>query len=346
VFTNVGTAQVDYVELSSTLPKYFEPPTADKFKVEVVNGANTKIVNKGLNIQIKPPNQDPMLDHEIIVEVTDLSDEVLLPPKAVLKVSYPIMARNPQPNVDYPTPLKARVNTQPRGVEYHIAEDPVAQIGIQYIKRKVKTMKSVSPGADPNSFQITVKITNSGVDLEEILVREDVPAGFAAGSFRPSDLQPKFAEGAGGSTLTWLIPLLREGEVMKLSYEASGEGEFPRSEPTVSFKEMVEATEAPAGSAAPAPAKKKLDGHKALQVMDAFDDAYKKMNMIKPAAEVANMVEGLKEQLLGSGIMGSIIQTLTGLGEELTALGNKMVLGDLLDETIAKLNKVRKELIE
>ncbi len=235
--TNVGTSHMDNVKIKDIIPKDFEPPGIDQIIVNVLNESGEKkatLSGDNVTLKISPDNKESTSEHIISVEAFDLDSH--LPPKFKLQMIYPIIARNPQISVKYETPVEIITHTNPVGPGYIDTTTEMPIIGIEYVKRKVKSAKSISPGAHEGAFNVTIKINNrGGVELQNISIIEEIPEGFTTGEFQPSNIQPEFSEQVGkeSAKLAWKISCLDPNQAIKLRYVAEGTGEFPRTEPRI-----------------------------------------------------------------------------------------------------------------
>ncbi|MHA1673856.1 MAG: hypothetical protein ACTSYI_09525 [Promethearchaeota archaeon] len=261
--TNKGTASIESIELKDTIPRDFEVPELIDIVAYIANAQGDKIMSVGPeNCQLSISPQDKVLQnsHDIKMVYTGLNKE--FKPGCQLVVKYPIMARNPQPNVAYETPVLTTSFTTPRGPGYDRATESMPLIGIAYVKRKINTAKSISPSGIKGVFSIKIKIRNKGgVELQNLTVEEIIPAGFTAQEFRPDNLKPEFIEEGsnGNSKIRWHIDILNPGDSLKLDYNCHGVGDFPRYEPSIivaeteSMKGIAARKIAPAPAEAPAP---------------------------------------------------------------------------------------------
>ncbi len=239
--TNVGTAIIDKVNVRDQIPRDFEVPDITQINVQIVDGAGTVVTSlhsDKASFNISPNDKELCNSHDIAMEFFGLEQYFL--PKHRLIITYPLIARNPQPTVNYETPVSTIAYTNPRGSGFEQTTPSVPKIGIAYVKRNIKTAKSISPSGIEGVFSIKIKITNKGgVELQNLSIKEIVPPGFKAVDFKPEELNPTFIEGEDGieSQLIWKVDVLNPGNMLKLSYNCEGVGDFPRHEPVVEVAE-------------------------------------------------------------------------------------------------------------
>ena len=160
---NLGTSNIDHLEIIDEIPPDFVPPLINKdLKIEIKNMEGVaEIQNKEEFIEalrINPDDQNPDSKHTISIRLKGLKSQV--PPNSEIVMSYPVLARNPKPDVRYNTPVEIKANVFIKGKEFIISppEEPV--IKIKYVARKLKTLKSVKPGLSEGVFSISVRIEN------------------------------------------------------------------------------------------------------------------------------------------------------------------------------------------
>ena len=79
----------------------------------------------------------------------------------------------------YKTPVIIEINSPLEGNLYVKTPDVEPEIKVKYVKRKLKTLKSIKPGISEGEFSISVRLQNKGsVELENIIVKDKIPKGF------------------------------------------------------------------------------------------------------------------------------------------------------------------------
>ena len=340
---NVGTATLDSLELEDSIPQHFQPPTIDKLLFEMVQSTSesqiTVLGSQNVVLSIIPDDTEATKCHVIKASLTGL--EKWWKPKVAVRLSYPLIARNPLPNTRYEAPVDVTSNTNPIGVGYpdKCAEVPV--IGIKYVKRKVKAMKAVSPAGSEGKFKISLKIINQGgVELEGIKVVELVPQGFKAMDF---SMKPELIENPQGDQLIWTIPRINPEETIKIDYVNEGKGEFPRTEPEVVFKEDAElppsvpkasSNVADAGSAEGIAIKQNVS-----ELSNLLDELKLKLNKIVPCEKAAELIIETKDKMLALGKSSQIFHEMNSEASQLKKSGEKPLIGEKLAEFLAKIGE-------
>ncbi|OLS14328.1 MAG: hypothetical protein RBG13Loki_2059, partial [Promethearchaeota archaeon CR_4] len=303
--SNEGTAPIDTVTITDEIPVDFELPQPEQLKVSLnVDGEVKPLTTE--NVKISLSNRTFVTEVFKLVEGTKSK----MPPKAKLSIVYPLIARAPKPGTPYPTPVKISANTSPRSFPYVSAPEKVPEIGIRYVKRAIKTMKSVSPGETKGEFAVKVRISNRGdVELENIQVQETMPAGFKITSFLPKQFVPK----EEGGRLTWTIPRIDANDELTLTYTVEGSGEFPRTEPEVvvdameaAIKKDTDATKA-AEIASEAPS---IAGRKSPAVNDLFLGLAKMLQSAPITNKVIGELEKFRDSLGSIGIASPILHEM------------------------------------
>ena len=241
IIPNTGTANIDVLQIFDEIPvDFIPPPSFDKISLIIKNSEGDLLVHNRRELiedmSIEPDDQSPETSHKLNIKLHNL--EAQLPPKSQLIMSYPIMAKNPKPDTEYPYPVMIKCITPKKGMYFEIEPPEKPMILIKYIQRKFKTLKSIKPGGSEGDFSITVRLQNKGdVELENILVKDLIPEGFSISDFTPPEgatheiikenntfeLQVKIIELAASASLT-------------LNYNCSGTGDYVRSEPQVIVK--------------------------------------------------------------------------------------------------------------
>jgi len=111
----------------------------------------------------------------------------------------------------------------------------IPNIKIKYVKRKLKTLKSIKPGMMEGEFSINLHIQNKGsVELENIILKDKIPKGFNLADFTPPEgVKHEVIKTDEESELQLKIPELKGSESIKINYKCAGMGDYPRYEPEV-----------------------------------------------------------------------------------------------------------------
>ncbi|TFG20586.1 MAG: hypothetical protein EU529_14705 [Promethearchaeota archaeon] len=334
---NLGTSNIDHLEIIDEIPPDFVPPLKDKdLKIEVKNmGGVFEIQNKVEFIEaleINPDDQNPDSKHIITIRLKGLKSQV--PPNSEISMSYPILARNPKPEVRYNTPVEVKANVFIKGKEFIISppEEPV--INIKYVARKLKTLKSVKPGLSEGEFSISVRIQNKGdVELENIVVTDGIPSGFALTEFTPpvGTIHEKGKE----SEVKIKIPELLGGKSININYNCSGTGDYPRTEPHV----LVLGRDSSGELSTPSESiSKTLSRSKEIEIDGIFNEFTRKINGGIKTDELGALLEDNMDKLPP----GPARHQFAHFIKEIKSMGNVVVVGNISDEILSKLNDLRK----
>lgn len=339
---NKGTASIDKVDYDDAIPRDFEPPGIDQvqFCITDFSGSVLHALQKEhAGITITPEDKDTTVPHALKITFHDL-DAMLVPTNKLL-VSYPIIARNPQPNISYEAPVTTKAYTKPAGPAYQDKPVQLPVIGIQYVKRKIKAAKSISPAGE-DTFAVTIKISNQGgVELENIMVVESIPQGFNAGSFEPESLKPIFEDSDKGSKLTWFIPRLNANEDTKLKYTTSGKGEFTRSEPTVMVAEPDSLKKGIEPGMVETPKAQEASSSKATRFTERFNAFEASIKAIVTHSKAASLLDMFRDALFEMGVPALLSREINQEIAELKKGGDKVLVGAELDAFLKKVNAWR-----
>ena len=335
---NDGSSRIEKVFVSDGIPSDFVPPLVKEIKItlgDIDISSREEFVQR---ILIDPSDQDFSKDHQIYVELFNLSNEFL--PEKKMTVSYPLLARNPRPPTEtqYMTPVKIEINSPVEGKFFVKVPDQEPEVKVKYVKRKLKTLKSIKPGLAEGEFSISVRIQNKGdVELENLIVKDKIPAGFSLTEFIPpegathevvqvgdeSELQIKLAEIKGGASVS-------------INYNCTGSGDYPRSEPSVLV--LGRGGQAPSSGSGTPPAgtetpKAHVADSQVGMVHDVFIDLYKQVDQAITGEKLAQILEQKRDVLPP----GPVLHQILAFSKEMRALGDKIIVGSLRDEVVAKL---------
>ncbi|GAB4307270.1 MAG: hypothetical protein Kow0069_04670 [Promethearchaeota archaeon] len=326
--TNEGSAPVDSLHLEDEVPPDFELPAVEDVAVKL--GEST----------LDSKNATVTLDgRKVVVDAKGLGES--FKPGEALVVSFPVVARSPKPGVKYEAPTKITANTDPWGTEYISEVHP--EVGIVYVKRKIKSLKSVSPGSEEGEFVVKIRLRNKGdVELENITVREKMPPGFRITSFQPKDLVPKEEQVGDHAELVWKIDRIEPDDDVRITYTTHGEGEYPRTEPEVVVEGGGGVSEgagvgAAAEAAPPAAGAAKNVG----LVEDAFNEAENKVKGGMLMHDVAGVIEHLRDRLQELGRVSPVMHSIGGYARDLRKQENKPCVGDKQNSVLTKIREWR-----
>ena len=367
----VGTASMDTFVLEDNLPEDFIPPTIEQIILFMKNPeVTTEIQDRKEfveDIKIEPNDVSPDTPHKITVSLKDLKDQ--FPSGSELKITYPILAKNPKPEVKYETPVQIKANTTRKGKDFVLSppEEPV--IKIKYLQRKFKTLKSVKPGTEKGSFNITVRIQNKGdVELENILVQDIIPTGFILSEFTPpKDVIHKILPKNDETELRIKISELKGNNSIIIDYLCTGSGKYPRSEPevTVLGREDNSSLDDPAPEPAapevlrepkPLPSREPVsedaeDGTPKTKVSKAIfaklDNIFLEINKkVDSVIIISEFLDALKTSVVDIS-EGFIQRDFAEFTQHFEAIEDKSkkIIGTLQDEIREKLTKFKKKFV-
>ncbi len=336
---NKGTAPIDSLEIEDEIPADFIPPSIPDIKLVVKNPMEVKECQERSEylekISIDPDDVSPDTKHVITIKLRNMEKE--LPSNSQLLMTYPLKAKNPKPESRYNTPVVIKANSPVKGKEFVISppEEPV--IGIKYVKRRLKTLKSIKPGINEGEFDISIRLQNKGeIELENIVVRDVIPAGFTLTETK-FEFPYEMTETEGVKELEIKIKELQGNETINLHYTCAGQGEYPRSEPNVVVKgrESVTMAEEPtATKAAPQEEipKPSVPEFKKGILNDIFNELIKKVEEGIEGHKLAELIEEKRDKFPPGPILHQLMQYAKELKEHA-----KFIVGNFKDEVLAKI---------
>ncbi|MHA1804510.1 MAG: hypothetical protein ACTSU4_08235 [Promethearchaeota archaeon] len=336
---NKGTAPIDSLEIEDEIPADFIPPSIPDIKLVVKNPMEVKECQERSEylekISIDPDDVSPDTKHVITIKLRNMEKE--LPPNSQLLMTYPLKAKNPKPESRYNTPVVIKANSPVKGKEFVISppEEPV--IGIKYVKRRLKTLKSIKPSINEGEFDISIRLQNKGeIELENIVVRDVIPAGFTLTETK-FEFPYEMTETEGVKELEIKIKELQGNETINLHYTCAGQGEYPRSEPNVVVKgrESVTMAEEPtATKAAPQEEipKPSVPEFKKGILNDIFNELIKKVEEGIEGHKLAELIEEKRDKFPPGPILHQLMQYAKELKEHA-----KFIVGNFKDEVLAKI---------
>lgn len=336
--TNSGTSHIDALIISDSIPKDFIPPEEKNLKL-LLEGADGEIEIHEReefieSLDITPDDQNPDSAHQISIKLKDLANHFV--PNNILKYKYPMRAKNPKPEVKYPTPIEIRINSAKKGDHYVKSPETEPEIKIKYVKRKLKTLKSIRPGINEGEFDISVRIQNKGnVELENIVVRDQIPEGFTLTDFTPKDLDYEVIQQGGDSELIIQIREISAQEAVSIRYTCAGSGDYPRTEPQVVVKGRG-AGSATSREGGPQPLETKVSEvglHKKGQYHDFFMEIYKKIDRGLSCKDLGDIIEDARDDFPP----GPALHQFMRFARDLKAKAGKMIVGSERDEIITQL---------
>jgi len=336
---NKGTSVFDTLVITDEIPSDFIAPLMKEIKIEVKNSEGVIEIQERKefvdNIAISPDDQDPDSKHIITIKLKDLQKQVT--PGSNMVISYPILAKNPAPEVKYNTPVEIKANVPVKGSDFVISppEEPV--IKIKYVARKLKTLKSIKPGLSEGEFSISVRIQNKGdVELENLVMKDKIAAGFTLTEFTPPEGTTHKVNQEG--ELEVKIVELRGGDTLNINYNCSGSGDYPRTEPTINVlgREGVESSatgsSGPSEDATVVP-KATVTDSKSIVVSEIFQEIKKKLDQGITGIQLGEILEGKRDTMPPGPVLHQIMLYAKDLKKQA-----KIIVGSLRDEVDAKIN--------
>ncbi|MFX1322397.1 MAG: hypothetical protein ACFFAQ_12220 [Promethearchaeota archaeon] len=347
IIVNNGTVNIDTIIIIDEIPRDFVPPELKSITVKLFSASKTVDISSRQEFtrkfEIVPDDLDPDKDHRIHIELFNLESQ--LPPEAKITVNYALLAKNPKPEVSYNTPITINVNSLIPGKAFIISPVVTPNIKIKYVKRKLKTLKSIKPGINEGDFSINVRIQNKGsVELENIMVKDKIPMGFSLAGFTPPEGSiHEIVKIDQESELQVKIPELKGNESITINYNCSGTGDYPRYEPQVIVqgREGTESTSAPLEDALRprqivSGAVTSLSKEKRAHVYELFSKIFKKLNQAVTGNDLSNFIEKMRDDFPPGPVLHQFMQFAKEVKSH-----EKVLVGSLRDEILAKLKDFR-----
>jgi len=335
---NNGSSVIEKVFVSDEIPPDFIPPLVKDLSItlgDVDVSSREEFIKR---ILIDPSDQDFSKKHQVYIELFNLSKEFL--PEKKMVISYPLLARNPRPPTEtkYMTPVKIDINSPLEGKSFIKSPDEEPELKVRYVKRKLKTLKSIKPGFSEGEFSIGVRVQNKGdVELENVLVKDIIPTGFSLTEFTPPEGATHEVVQVGDlSELHVKVTEIKGGSSVSINYNCSGSGDYPRTEPVIIVLgrgggESSDSSGAPpAGTETP---KAHVEDSQAGKIHDTFIDLYKQVDQAITAEKLSQILEDTKDALPP----GPVLHQILAFAKEMKNLGDKIIVGSLRDDVLVKL---------
>ena len=343
---NEGSSIIEKFFLSDEIPTDFIPPLVKDIKItlgDIDISSREEFVKK---ILMDPSDQDFSKKHQIYVELFNLTNEFLAGKKMV--ISYPLLARNPRPPTEtkYMTPVKIEINSPVEGKSFIRRPDEEPELKVRYVKRKLKTLKSIKPGLTEGEFSIGVRVQNKGeVELENVLVKEIIPTGFSLTEFTPpADATHEVVQVGDLSELHVKVTEIKGGSSVSINYICSGSGDYPRSEPVIIVLGRG-GGESSNSSGTPPTGTETPEAHVAhsqlSMIHDIFIDLSKQVDQAITGEKLGDILEGKRDVLPP----GPILHQILAYAKDMKALGDKIIVGSLRDEVMDKLNDFKSKYV-
>ena len=335
---NDGSSPIEKIIISDEIPVDFIPPSIGEITImldDLVISEREKFIQK---IIVDPNDQDFSKNHQICIELYKLSSEFTAGKEMV--VSYPLVAKNPRPPTEtlYVAPVKLKINSVIEGKLLEIVPEEEPQIKIKYVKRKLKTLKSVKPGFNEGEFSIAVRIQNKGgVVLENVIVKERIPSGFKLTEFTPPEgTSHEIVQIAGETELQIKFIEIKMGTTIIINYNCSGEGNYLRSEPNVVVlgRENIESADNSSHSRiSTSMPQLHLDSSQLSLINDVFIELYKRVDQTITGEDLGSLIEDIRDLFPP----GPALHQIQSFARELISMGDKLIIGTVKDDILSKL---------
>lgn len=353
---NKGSASIDKLIISDIIVDDFEPPDLKQIKIFAKSGEEIKTLETGeyiTEIKLTPDDKDLTKSHRIEIDINNMSNN--LSPDSSLIISYPIIARNPKPDKKYEIPISIQINTQTEGKTYIISPSETPEIKIKYIARKFKTLKSIKPGDTEGEFIINIRLQNKGdVELENIVLKDKIPATFELTSFSPMDLKYEIIKGETESDLVANIAEIEAATTLKIEYKCFGTGEYPRSEPIVVVegrKDVVSETKEKMDTVVSSTDEsdisyfvKNLSSSVKSQILAEIKNLQNTITPGLKSAEIGSLIEKTRDIIAEIARVGPFLHQIGKIAREFKDLGEEIVVGELHDKLTQNFKDWREKL--
>lgn len=334
---NSGSSVIKVLEVSDELPTDFIPPLVNQIKIQMGDIDISARSEYTKTLEILPDDQNPEIKHSIRLILDDLH----FTPKTNILFAYPLKARNPRPPTEilYKTPIELQVNTPVGGRFYKTAPPIEPEIKVKYVKRKLKTLKSIKPGTMEGDFNVSLRIQNKGsVELENIIVKDKIPQGFTLTEINCE--QYNLESKTEYSELQVRIDELKGNESLTLTYNCSGNGDYPHYEPLVSVlgrgtpeKEIIHNDNV---SDPPKIAVSSIPLQKKSIINDIFQEIFKKIDQTITGNDLANFIDSQRDKFPP----GPALHQLMRYASDIKDLAeDKIIVGSIREQILSKLRE-------
>ena len=346
IIVNNGTSDIGTINIIDKIPQDFITPVLNQIRMTLGTIDISSRTDFTKKLLIEPNDQNPDVKHQIIIELFNLSSEFKAGAKLI--VSYPLKARNPRPPTEmlYKTPVLIEINSPIEGNLYVKTPDIEPEIKVKYIKRKLKTLKSIKPGISEGEFSISIRLQNKGnVELENIIVKDKIPKGFDLNNISISDYNVvKIGE---DSELHVKIAELKGNESLSLNYSCTGNGDYPRYEPEILVQGRKSSEFASSPEIQSDKTEKSVDGsvssmrpEQSAMINDLFLNIFKKIDQTITGENLGNFIENMRDRFPPGPVLHQFMQLAKDIKEKST---DKLIVGPLRDEVLAKLKEFKEK---
>ncbi len=230
---NDGSAPLNEIRTTQKgFTEIFQPPNLEDPK----EPDEIKLLWDGKEIEL---DKDSIIieDNTVQIVLKDLKDTEngMLEPNSYIEVVYPINVENPSRDIEFATDLVYNANTYPIGpeLEYIPIPDEVPIIKVLHIRRKYRVGKEIIPIGEIGNYRIRLYYENVGeLPLINFVLIDKVPDNFEYSEFT---MEPEITDEIGTDTLEWKIESLKEGDLLEITYEIKGSGEYNHSDAQLAF---------------------------------------------------------------------------------------------------------------
>ena len=346
VIVNNGTSDIGTINVIDEIPQDFIVPMLNqiKFTLGAIDISSRTDFTKKL--QIEPNDQNPDVKHQIIIELFNLSNE--LKADAKLIISYPLKARNPRPPTEmiYKTPVTIEINSPLEGNVYVKTPEIEPEIKVRYVKRKLKTLKSIKPGISAGEFSISVRLQNKGnVELENIIVKDKIPKGFDLTKISINDYE--IVNIGEDSELHVKIAELKGNDSLNLNYSCTGHGDYPRYEPEILVQGRESTELAQSSDKLSDKAEKSIGGSVSVMrpeqsaiINDLFLDIFNKIDQTVTGEGLGDFIENMRDRFPPGPVLHQFMQFAKDIKAKSS---DKLIIGPLLEEVLTKLKEFKEK---
>ena len=177
--------------------------------------------------------------------------------------------------------------------------------------------------------------------MENVLVKDIIPSGFSLTEFTPpAGTTHEVVQVGDLSELHLKVPEIKGGSSVSINYNCSGSGDYPRSEPVI----IVLGRGGGETSGSSETAQEVAESQKAHvvdsqagKIHDTFIEIYKAVDRAPTGEVLGNILEMRRDEFPP----GPILHQLLAFAKEMTALGDKIIVGSLRDEVMIKLKSFK-----
>jgi hypothetical protein len=230
---NDGSAPLNEIRTTQKgFTEIFQPPNLE----DPEEPDEIKLLWDGKEIEL---DKDSIIieDNTVQIVLKNLKDTEngMLEPNSYIEVIYPINVENPSRDLEFETDVVYNANTYPIGpeLEYIPTPDEVPIIKVLHIRRKYRVGKEIIPVGEIGNYRIRLYYENVGeLPLINFVLIDKVPDNFEYSEFT---MEPEITDEVGTDTLKWAIESLKEGDLLEITYEIKGSGEYHPSDAQLAF---------------------------------------------------------------------------------------------------------------